>query len=254
MHIRDRKGNFHECRVLLDTGSQPNLITEDSCRRLELPISAINMTGSGVEQIGLNLRKGTRAVINSKFGHYKTSLRCLVTSRITQYTPISPKDLEIVQIPYHIQLADPTIKNPRVDLLIGAGLFWDLLYVGQIRLLSEGLLLQKTMLGWILAGNLLASKYMKNDKTTYHVVTNQQLHNQVEKFWELDQISSSKGARDLDTENICEQHFTKTTKRASDGRFIDNIPYCDKVNDLGNSFEIAKKRLNAMERKLEMDA
>ena len=103
-HIRYGKGNFHECKVLLDTESKPNLITEDLCRRLELPISGINMTVSGVDQIELNLKEGTRTAINSKFGHYETSLRCLVTSRITQCARVSPKDLE--------------------------NLFWDLLYVG----------------------------------------------------------------------------------------------------------------------------
>ena len=66
------------------------------------------------------------------------------------------------------------------------------------------------MLGWVLAGNLLESRCVQNNTNTCHyVVTNMQLHSQVEKLWELDQISSSKGAKDLDPQNVCEQHLSQ---------------------------------------------
>ena len=137
IYIQYREGNFHECRALLDTGSQPHMITQDFCRTLNLPVLSVNMTVSGVEQIGHNVTKRTRAVIKSKFGDYETYLRYLVTSRITNYVPIAPKDLDDVKFPSDLQIADPIISNPRIDLLIDTGMFWDLLCVGQIRLLPR---------------------------------------------------------------------------------------------------------------------
>jgi len=57
------------------------------------------------------------------------------------------------KIPENLQLADPEFHiAQRVDLLIGASLFYELLCVGQIRLLPGLPLLQKTRLGWVVSG------------------------------------------------------------------------------------------------------
>ena len=100
----------------------------------------------------------------------------------------------------------------------------------------------------------MLTKVAKKTRTTCHLITNQQLFNQVERLWEIEQIPDTKGARSFDTGNVCEQHFTATTKRDSDGRFIVNVPYSPKVNGLGDSFEIAKKRLHSVEQKLDKDS
>jgi len=64
-------------------------------------------------------------------------------------------------IPENLQLADPEFhKAQRVDLLIGASLFYELLCVGQINLLPGLPLLQKTRLGWVVScgSALIASR------------------------------------------------------------------------------------------------
>jgi len=53
-------------------------------------------------------------------------------------------------------LADPEFRSSqRIDLLMGASasLFYELLCVGQVKLLSGLPLMQRTQLGWIVSGS-----------------------------------------------------------------------------------------------------
>ena len=57
--------------------------------------------------------------------------------------------------PRNIHLVDPRFHiSSDIDLLIGVELFWNLICVGQIKSSDKHLTLQKTRLGWILAGRL----------------------------------------------------------------------------------------------------
>ncbi|XP_033231494.1 uncharacterized protein LOC117182505, partial [Belonocnema kinseyi] len=77
-----------------------------------------------------------------------------------------------------------------------------------------------------------------------------QLHDDVARFWEIENIFSRKPYPDLDSQNDCEQHFQATTERDHDGRFVVSLPLKSKVSELGNSLDIAQKRLISIERKL----
>ena len=55
----------------------------------------------------------------------------------------------------------------------------------------------------------MLTKLLKNTRTTCHLIINQQLFNQVERLWEIVQIPDTKGARSLDTGNVCEQRMTE---------------------------------------------
>ena len=46
--IKDRRGNRHECRALLDSCSQVNLMTREFCQRIKLPVSDSDILISGV--------------------------------------------------------------------------------------------------------------------------------------------------------------------------------------------------------------
>src|SRR5437588_6038469 len=64
-------------------------------------------------------------------------------------------DRKNIAIPANIRLADPTFDKPgKIDLLLGADCFWELLCVRQIKLNQNSPILHKTKLGWILAGSL----------------------------------------------------------------------------------------------------
>jgi len=55
------------------------------------------------------------------------------------------------------QVSDPSFNTPgRIDLLVGAEWFWDLLCVGQKKL-DNNLVMQRIKLGWVVGGPMAAS-------------------------------------------------------------------------------------------------
>ena len=60
-----------------------------------------------------------------------------------------------ISIPTNIKLADPLFHEPgKIDLLLGANMFWDLVSVVQIRTGKSKSVLQKTVLGWVVGGRV----------------------------------------------------------------------------------------------------
>lgn len=84
-------------------------------------------------------------------------------------------------LPEDNRIADPDFdKTEEIDLLIGASLFWNLLCVGQIKRRREHPTWQKTLLGWIIGGELVDAR--PSASSTSLVVTNQTLCEHLEKF------------------------------------------------------------------------
>lgn len=73
-------------------------------------------------------------IVQSCLNGFKAELRCLVLRKIVQdISNASMRRLDI-RVPPGIKLADPNFMEPsKIDMLIGAGIFWDLLCVGQIK-------------------------------------------------------------------------------------------------------------------------
>jgi len=56
-------------------------------------------------------------------------------------------------VPDNIALADNAYNKPqKIDMLLGAELFFDLMYPGKIKSTSNGPIMQEMRLGWIVAG------------------------------------------------------------------------------------------------------
>lgn len=73
----------------------------------------------------------------------------------------------------------------------------------------------------------------------------------MEKFWEIEDLGDkrylSKG------EEACEQHFQQNIQRKSSGQYMVRLPFKGDVNSLGPSYDLARRRFFALERKLEKD-
>lgn len=79
----------------------------------------------------------------------------LVMHTITENQPSWFTNIADWNIPSNISLADPKFFEPhQIDILIGAGTFFELMSIGQIRLHADLPILQKTLLGWIVSGKI----------------------------------------------------------------------------------------------------
>ena len=247
--VEDNVGKRHECRVLLDSCSQVHLMTQRLSKLLKLPVANSNTLVSGVFKSIQEPQHYTSVNVISRSTNYSKRINCLITPEITEDMPNLPVHRSDFEIPNGLVLADPAFDKTRpVDLLLGAGIFWKLMCVGQIHLRSDQPILQKTQLGWIVAGPMQIPS--RNRQAVCNLITNQQLHNELQRFWEIENHRVKRSYPDLDVQDDIEKHFISTTKRDEDGRFVVTIPLNDKVKDLGESLSIAHKRFSYLERKL----
>lgn len=254
--VPDINGKLHNCRVLLDSGSQSNFISNEFCDRLGLQKFKYNMTITGINQKASVISSRTKVSLFSKVNNFSTSISCFILDQISDYVPLQPFNLKGLNIPSNIKLADLNCNIPgQIDMLIGSSLFWDLMCVGQIKLGNNQPILQKTKLGWILGGPI--SESFNNSLTCLSNQTlclKTQIHeelidNKISKFWELEECLSESANYSIE-EKFCEEHFNKTFARDNSGRFIVSIPFKDNVCDLGTSRDLALKRFYSIERKL----
>jgi len=144
-------------RAFLDSCAQSNFISEGLCSRLKVHRIPVNVQLGTLNQENRTLKEKCEIEIKSRHSDYGFKLQCLIVpSIIKDKTPNNKIDLSGIKIPTHIKLADQAFHTPDVvDLLIGAEWFWQLLCIGQEKLGS--LIMQKTKLGWVVGGPLLAS-------------------------------------------------------------------------------------------------
>ncbi|CAK9816105.1 hypothetical protein ANTPLA_LOCUS8887 [Anthophora plagiata] len=249
IHIKDHRGIKQECRVLLDSGSQSHFISERLVNKLGLPRERINIRVSGISRLARNIEHQTHTNIISRFNGFNRSISCLVLPIITENIPNRPIESSLIPIPTNFMLADPQFNIPReVDMIIGGDLFWELLCVGRQSLGPKHPSIQKTQLGWIIVGTLELSSSIAETRTICNLVTNEQLHDQLAKFWEIEHDITEP----LERSHYCEEQFNSTVTRDTNGRYIVGIPFNDKLKDLGDSMHQAERRFRNLERRLQL--
>ncbi|KAH8344972.1 hypothetical protein KR084_010591, partial [Drosophila pseudotakahashii] len=149
--IKDQLGSYHMARALLDSGSQVNFITENLANTLKLPKSRKDINLIGIGKTKSAIRHAVQTDIASRLNSFETMTELSILKSITSYQP--ERLVENVNIPSHINLADPLFHKPqRVDLLLGADAFFDLLKDGRLRCKQDSLTLRETVFGWIVSG------------------------------------------------------------------------------------------------------
>lgn len=247
--VQDRDRNLVKCRALLDTCATANFISEKLAKSLNLPITPCTLPVGAINSIGTVSRGIVSIVIQSLYNQYRKNLLCLSIPTIANLVPAEIFPRHLIKIPPNIKLADPEFHLPQtVDLLIGSGATISLFSIGQIDLSQENreLYLQKTRLGWIAAGGTTSRNRAKN--AMCQLTDFEQL---ITKFWTIEDLSfdSPKSVEDLEYE----KHFLENVTREKDGRYKVRLPFREGAKRLGESRASALKRLNHLERKLNLD-
>ncbi|GFS93283.1 integrase catalytic domain-containing protein, partial [Trichonephila clavipes] len=152
--LRDKYGLLHEVRALLDVGSQSNFITKDCADRLQLKNEKINLLVSCLNESTMTINGGvTTSIFNGDLS-FKKELNLLVVRRITDLTPSQIINVSL-DMPNEIKLADYKFNIPgKIDVLLGAEIFYELLRPGQIYCGDSRLLLQNTVFGYVVSGSV----------------------------------------------------------------------------------------------------
>lgn len=252
--VKTIRNELIECRVLLDNGSQPNLITSAMFQKLGIISTDIDIRITGIN----NTESGAygKAIVNIMNNNedYDCDIICYIVKDITGNLPATSFSNKGMKPPPGIILADPTFNISRpIDMLLGADVFYDILSGGQIRFGKGMPILQKTKLGWIVGGGYVSNQQTTRVFTNHCVFDSDQdtdLNKQVKKFWEMESIETADSHLSIDDQR-CEEIFKTTTRRDSEGRFIVKVPWKGNLDKLGNSLYTAKKRFFGLERKLQ---
>ncbi|XP_046807525.1 uncharacterized protein LOC124420040 [Lucilia cuprina] len=252
VRIKNKSGQYVLARALLDSGSQINFVTEELSQRLQLQKQERNLSLIGIGRTNSSAKYKLQATVKSRMNSHEFSAEFWVLRSISNYQPdhiISTSDWNL---PGNIELADPYFNRPqRIDMLIGAEIFFELLCVGQIKLNPNIPTLQKTLLGWIVSGKYKEVKHFI--KNLCHLSTlnenEDSLDSIVRRFWELEEIPREANVLSLEQQE-CEKSFMKSVQRMPSGRFKVALPFKANPNTLGLSFETAKRRFLSLERRL----
>lgn len=250
VNIFDKNEELHQCRALLDSGSQSCFITERLVEKLGLNKIPVQIPVSGINQSTAHVNHIVQVKIKSRYNAYQANLDCLVLKKITENLPIISFNKNNVNIPKNIKLADPEFNiTSNIDILIGVEIFYHLLCVGQIKTSTTQPCFQKTHFGWILSGSVAPSKKYVNATQCSLSINKNSLESQLTKFWHIEEYSPK--AIYTQEEEICENIFKNTFRRNAEGRFIVQLPLKQNIlRKIGYSRDQALKRFYTLENKL----
>ena len=131
-------------------------------------------------------------------------------------------------------------KPGRIDMILGADVFEEIFLEKKITL-TKRLTLPETVFGWVVIGQ--TDVVTDVPPQTFHC-----LDVSLQQFWEIEEvprISKFNGE-----ELLCQDHYTRTTKRDETGRFVVQPFFKNNALPLADSLSIAKKRFLSLEKRL----
>ncbi|GFW66523.1 uncharacterized protein TNCV_3840621 [Trichonephila clavipes] len=134
---------------------------------------------------------------------------------------------------------DSNFKVPgKINLLLVANIFYELLKPERIKIKDSQLLLVNSVLGYIVMGNLDS---INETKVHCGLIRVEDLNKTLENFWEVEEVAEPivKNKERL----ICEEHYANTHFRTKEGKYVVSMPLKKEPSCLGNSKDIALKRL-----------
>ncbi|CAI6363726.1 unnamed protein product [Macrosiphum euphorbiae] len=252
--ISDVRGKGIMARVLLDSGSQVNLMTTRLAIKLGYPITETATTVIGVSGMSCKAVGQVSATVKSRINAYSTDLRFLVLQNIANTLQSVQPTNEVMNTINLGECADPDFRSTKkIDIILGSEIFYELLCIGQIKPAGTRAIWQKTVFGWVLSGRVQSDHINPHTSCmTTMVSIDNSIQNEVQKFWELEEVVEPKERRKYSIEECkCETHFLKTSSRDADGRFTLKLPFRNNIQQLlGESRFMATKRFHQMERKL----
>lgn len=239
-------GTFIRARALLDSGSMSSIMTTDFAKRLGIPFERISFSVSSLGGKETVIKSKIQAMIQNGNGSYSATLNFLIVPKITDSLPTASLSITNMKIPD--QLADPNFAVPnKIDLLIGAELFYDLVKNDTIKV-SDSLVFRKSVFGYIATGTVESSSQSPYCGLVSHI---QNIDESLQKFWQLESIDETD--KILSEEELyCEIHYQRTHKRNKEGRYVVQMPTKD-IKELGDSKQLAEKRLNQLLKRLSND-
>ncbi|XP_062713961.1 uncharacterized protein LOC134290779 [Aedes albopictus] len=258
VNIVDSFGHEHPARALLDSASQPNLITERLASMLRLRRSNVNITVQGAGKLSKPVRQSVYTEIRSQNQPFSCDVNFLVMDKVTADLPSQNISTAGWNIPKELVLADPSFnKSQPIDLVLGARHFYSFFpSAARLQLAANLPVLVDSVFGWIVAGSSTqihpdsTSGTSASSSITISMVS---LEESIERFWKTEELVLNDGYSV--EERHCETVYQSSVERNDEGRYIVRMPRQPDFDvKLGASKANALRRFQLLEKRLERDA
>lgn len=247
--ILDARGNFQVVRVLLDSASQANFITERCVNQLGLPRSRAGLSIYGIGQVSVGASSQVTCTIKPRdLPEPSYPLEALVLPKLCPQMPTSILPKENWPHIAALRLADPNFNIPGpIDMLLGADLFPLIMKNKHSLGKVNGPSAIDTQLGYILMGKVTCHPMPSISSFVCSLETS--IDSTLKRFWELEEVphKTSLSSEDM----LCEKIFLETHSRDTAGRFTVSLPFCDDSPPLfSDTRSQALRRFYSLERRL----
>ncbi|GFX23049.1 integrase catalytic domain-containing protein [Trichonephila clavipes] len=152
--VKNKYSQWVEIRCLLDVGSQSCLCTRACGEKLQLKLEKINTVVSCVNDSSMVVKNCVKTSVANKAKTFESELMLLVVNKITYLIPNKVIDVD-VNVSEFVPLADDKFNIPdRIDMLLGAEIFCELLKPGKFYCDNSHLVLQNTVFGYVVSGSV----------------------------------------------------------------------------------------------------
>nr|XP_046491129.1 uncharacterized protein LOC124223330 [Neodiprion pinetum] len=228
----------------------------DLRRRASVTLSGLGSTETGTATARTQLV--LRSCDNPKF-EFETD--ALVLPKLTSRLPSDRfGDLDLQQFE-GLTLADPDFSvSQKVDLILGADVYGQLLRPGLKRFPTSQLVAQGTTFGWVISGMVRSDK-RRADRVlsslptqVLHCTVEPDLEQTLQRFWSLEEIAPN-SSRLRPEDEIAEHLFEETYSRDSRGRYEVRLPVKpDRPRVANETRSMALKSLSSMQRRFSREA
>ncbi|GFS73473.1 anoctamin-1 [Trichonephila clavipes] len=237
--VKNKYSQWVEVRCLLDVGSQSCLCTRACAEKLQLKMEKINTVVSCVNDASMVVKNCVKTSVANKAKTFESELMLLIVNKITDLSPNKVIDVD-VNVSEFVPLANDKFNIPdRIDMLLGAEIFYELLKPG------SHLVLQNTVFGYVVSGSV---DQVTENRVHCGLIVDDDLNKTLKKFWEIEGVHIEPK---VDTEvSLCEDHFVRNHRRNCEGRYVVSMALNKDPSCLGNSKDIAIRRLNSLWKRL----
>ncbi|GFS93594.1 integrase catalytic domain-containing protein [Trichonephila clavipes] len=248
--VKNKYSQWVEVRCLLDVGSQSCLCTRVCAEKLQLKMEKINTVVSCNNDASMVVKNCVKTSVANKAKTFESELMLLVVNKIIDLIPNKVIDVD-VNVSEFVPLADDKFNIPdRIDMLLGAEIFYELLKPGKFYCDNSHLELQNTVVfSYVVSGSV---DQVTENRVHCGLIVDDDLNKTLKKFWEIEGVHIEPK---VDTEvSLCEDHFVRTHRRNCEGRYVVSMALNKDPSCLGNSKDIAIRRLNSLWKRLSRDS
>ncbi|CAG7706308.1 unnamed protein product, partial [Allacma fusca] len=235
IRVMDHVGHFHDCRALLDNGSQASFVSASCAKMLNLPLSEVTtgVSGLAATEVASTSHAVTLTLKSRLSDDFEATVEALILPKVTRELPINKINARGWNHIHGLKLADPEYYRPRaVDILLGANVLNKIKKGTKIDGDGDSPSAEETVFGWSLSGPVSIAPIITT-VSHVNVVPMQEIDATLRKFWELESVP----AKRLFTPNEQEfvTHFNMTTVKRSDGAYEVTLPFKKITTPLGLS-------------------